>query len=64
MCNPYFFPFTLNNDSNNDVEAMTQCSMAAKAWFKIGNTWEKVSLEGIKDVANLRGVRTSSLEPH
>ena len=54
MCNPYFFPFTLNNDSNNDVEAMTQCSMAAKAWFKFGNTRETVSLEGIEYVDDLR----------
>ena len=54
---------------------MTQCSMAAKAWFKFGNTREMVSLEGIEYVDDLRDTiklkmtpkldeRTSSLEPH
>ena len=33
---------------------MTQCSMAAKAWFKFGNTRETVSLEGIEYVDDLR----------
>ena len=37
--------------------------MAAKAWFKFGNTWEKVSLEGIEDVADLRGAIKLKMAP-
>ena len=36
------------------MEATLQCSVAGSVWFQYGDVREKVSLEGIVDVADLR----------
>ena len=51
--NPHALPLTPNTP-HNDMEATPQCSMAGSVWFQYGDVIEKVSLDGIVDVADLR----------
>ena len=45
------------------MEATPQCSMAGSVWFQYGDVIEKVSLDGIVDVADLRRAIKLAMAP-
>ena len=60
--NPHALPLTPNTQ-HNDMEATPQFSMAGSLWFQYGDVIEKVSLDGIVDVADLRRAIKLAMAP-
>ena len=60
--NPHALPLTPNTP-HNDMEATPQFSMAGSVWFQYGGVIEKVSLDGIVDVADLRRAIKLAMAP-